>query len=286
MIITRTPLRISLGGGAPTCRVLPQATAASSSPPPSRSTCSSRSTATSTTTSSSSTRRSSGSTTRRTPTTRCCARSSSSPTCRPGSRSRRWPTSRRVPGSARRALHRRRAAGALPRTGARIVSNIELAEHACHIEIERLEEPIGKQDQYIAAVGGITAFKFEPDETVDVQPLDLSTDDAGPARRQPPALLHRYPAIGLGGPRRRDATRSAAYAAADLDANLDAVKGLGRETIDGTRAGRSRTFGVAAHGAVAAEVRAITDSGAPPGRRLDPGRHRSRRSRRQARRRR
>src|SRR5438874_10761483 len=35
-----------------------------------------------------------------------------------------------------------------------------LAEQACHIEIERLGEPVGKQDQYIASFGGITAFEF------------------------------------------------------------------------------------------------------------------------------
>ena len=39
-------------------------------------------------------------------------------------------------------------------------SSAELAEQACHIELEKLGEPIGKQDQYIAAYGGITCFKF------------------------------------------------------------------------------------------------------------------------------
>src|SRR5438046_8562715 len=39
----------------------------------------------------------------------------------------------------------------------------ELAEQACHIELERLKEPIGKQDQYIAAFGGLTCFQFLPD---------------------------------------------------------------------------------------------------------------------------
>lgn len=52
----------------------------------------------------------------------------------------------------------------------------DLAEQACHLEIERLGEPIGKQDQYIAAFGGITAFTFRHDGTVDVNPLPLSDD--------------------------------------------------------------------------------------------------------------
>jgi D-glycero-alpha-D-manno-heptose-7-phosphate kinase len=52
----------------------------------------------------------------------------------------------------------------------------ELAELACEIEINRLHEPIGKQDQYIAAYGGVTCFSFHPDETVEACPLKLSMD--------------------------------------------------------------------------------------------------------------
>lgn len=49
----------------------------------------------------------------------------------------------------------------------------ELAEQACQIEIERLGEPVGKQDQYIAAFGGLTCFTFLPDDRVEVEPLRL-----------------------------------------------------------------------------------------------------------------
>jgi D-glycero-alpha-D-manno-heptose-7-phosphate kinase len=52
----------------------------------------------------------------------------------------------------------------------------ELAEMACHIEIERLEKPIGKQDQYIAAYGGITSFSFNRDNSVAVEPLAIDTN--------------------------------------------------------------------------------------------------------------
>ncbi|MEN6438174.1 MAG: galactokinase [Syntrophobacter sp.] len=51
-----------------------------------------------------------------------------------------------------------------------------LAELACEIEIDRLKEPIGKQDQYIAAFGGITCFTFNGDESVDAAPLNISID--------------------------------------------------------------------------------------------------------------
>jgi len=49
-----------------------------------------------------------------------------------------------------------------------------LAEQACEIEIERLCEPIGKQDQYIAAVGGVSTFTFRDDETVEVDRLAMA----------------------------------------------------------------------------------------------------------------
>src|SRR5205807_8827780 len=52
----------------------------------------------------------------------------------------------------------------------------ELAEQACHIELERLKEPIGKQDQYIAAFGGLTCFQFLPDGEVNAWPLQSSNE--------------------------------------------------------------------------------------------------------------
>ncbi|MCH7501378.1 MAG: galactokinase [Nitrospinae bacterium] len=51
-----------------------------------------------------------------------------------------------------------------------------LAEQACHVEIDLLGEPIGKQDQYIAAYGGITCFKFNKDGQVDAWPLKISDE--------------------------------------------------------------------------------------------------------------
>lgn len=52
----------------------------------------------------------------------------------------------------------------------------EIATLACDIEINRLGEPIGKQDQYIAAFGGISCFTFHKDDTVTVEPLKISSD--------------------------------------------------------------------------------------------------------------
>ncbi len=52
----------------------------------------------------------------------------------------------------------------------------ELAEEACHIELNLLQEPIGKQDQYISAYGGITCFRFLPNEQVEAWPLKIDQE--------------------------------------------------------------------------------------------------------------
>ncbi len=52
----------------------------------------------------------------------------------------------------------------------------ELAEQACHIEIERLQGTIGKQNQYISAYGGLTCFQFHPDGRVEAWPLRISSE--------------------------------------------------------------------------------------------------------------
>lgn len=52
----------------------------------------------------------------------------------------------------------------------------DLAEEAISIEVERLSRPTGKQDQYIAAYGGLSCFQIEPDGSVDVSALGLTND--------------------------------------------------------------------------------------------------------------
>jgi D-glycero-alpha-D-manno-heptose-7-phosphate kinase len=52
----------------------------------------------------------------------------------------------------------------------------QLAEQACAIELDRLGEPIGKQDQYIAAYGGLTCFQFLPNDSVEASPLKIAPE--------------------------------------------------------------------------------------------------------------
>lgn len=56
------------------------------------------------------------------------------------------------------------------------IDTADLAKLACEIEIEKLSEPIGKQDQYIAAYGGLTEFIFHKDGSVTTSPLNLQVN--------------------------------------------------------------------------------------------------------------
>jgi len=56
-----------------------------------------------------------------------------------------------------------------------LISPQDLAEEACHIEIDILGEPVGKQDQYISAYGGLTCFEIGKDGTVEAKPLNISS---------------------------------------------------------------------------------------------------------------
>jgi D-glycero-alpha-D-manno-heptose-7-phosphate kinase len=57
------------------------------------------------------------------------------------------------------------------------VSSETIAKEACYIEIEKLKKPIGKQDQYIAAYGGIKKIEFNADETVTLSEIILSEEE-------------------------------------------------------------------------------------------------------------
>ncbi|MGH2693112.1 MAG: galactokinase [Actinomycetota bacterium] len=121
-----------------------------------------------------------------------------------------------------------------------VVSNAQLAEQACHIEIDRLGEPVGKQDQFIAAMGGVTAFEFREDDSVEISPVPMAQS----TRDRLEENLHLF-YTGM--------TRSAGYILADQDQkskasdagtkdNLDQVKRIGRESFDALRDGNLKWF--------------------------------------------
>lgn len=58
------------------------------------------------------------------------------------------------------------------------ISRAQLAEEACAVEIDLLKSPIGKQDQYAAAFGGLNLFEFLPNNSVSIEPIILSQKKA------------------------------------------------------------------------------------------------------------
>ena len=118
----------------------------------------------------------------------------------------------------------------------------ELAEQACRIEIDILKEPVGKQDQYIAAFGGITCFRFLPNGQVEAWPLKISQRDALRPGGSPAALLHRLHARR---PARssRNRTPGARRTTTEMIANLHFVKQIGRDIKDALEAGNLERFG-------------------------------------------
>ena len=181
-------------------------------------------------------------------------------------------------------VHGGRVEGARSRTSTSWRRTRELAELACEIEIDRLGEPIGKQDQYIAAFGGITAFEFRPDDAVEIDQPRAPPATRG--TRSHDNLLLFYTGIRRAASDVLAVEQTADVGGGGLDANLDAVKALGRETTAALQAGDARPVRRAAHRAMGHEARAVAHPDPQAGRRVDPRRHRARRGRRQARRRR
>jgi D-glycero-alpha-D-manno-heptose-7-phosphate kinase len=121
----------------------------------------------------------------------------------------------------------------------------DLAELACDIEINRLGEPIGKQDQYIAAYGGITRFDFNPDDTVYAAPLKLSNSTyydlednlllffTGVSRSAGSILKHQV-----------ESTQKSDH---EMLSNLHFTKELGYRSMKALEAGKAALFGEIMH---------------------------------------
>ena len=121
----------------------------------------------------------------------------------------------------------------------RQVTAEELAKQACTIEIERCAKPIGKQDQYIAALGGIRDLRFGPGDEVVAEELVLSAADRRALQRQ---IMLFYTGV----------TRSANSILAEQNANikatrpqLDLIRDLAGFAVDRLRGGDVDAIGAA-----------------------------------------
>jgi D-glycero-alpha-D-manno-heptose-7-phosphate kinase len=135
-----------------------------------------------------------------------------------------------------RALHAHRKDAVDPR---------QIAEEACRVEIEKLGEPVGKQDQYIAAFGGLTCFDFARDGSVEVSPMRL-----------PPGTLYNIEdglLLFFTGYSRsasallQDQDRKTRQDDSAMLENLDFIKEMGLRTRDALSAGRVAEMGEIMH---------------------------------------
>lgn len=121
----------------------------------------------------------------------------------------------------------------------------ELAELACHIEIDRLGEPIGKQDQYIAAVGGVTCFTFHKDDKVTAAPLGISMDTMFDLEDNLLLFFTGFSRSASG--ILKDQKVKSQQNDADMLNNLHYVKDLGYRSRDALIDGKTELFGELMH---------------------------------------
>lgn len=116
----------------------------------------------------------------------------------------------------------------------------ELAEEACKIEIEKLKEPIGKQDQFIAAFGGLTKFSFNIDGSIDAEPLKMSDNTL--YELEDNLLLFFTGYSRTAGSILKEQDVKSKSDDSDMINNLHFIKDLGVQSIDALEAGRLDTF--------------------------------------------
>lgn len=121
----------------------------------------------------------------------------------------------------------------------------ELAELACYIEIDRLGEPIGKQDQYIAAVGGVTCFTFHKDDKVTAAPLGISMDTMFDLEDNLLLFFTGFSRSASG--ILKDQKVKSEQNDADMLNNLHYVKDLGYRSRDALVGGKTELFGELMH---------------------------------------
>jgi D-glycero-alpha-D-manno-heptose-7-phosphate kinase len=116
----------------------------------------------------------------------------------------------------------------------------ELAEEACHIEINLLKEPVGKQDQYIAAYGGITCFQFLPNNSVEAWPLKIGQETLFNLEDNLLLFFTGYSRSASAILQEQDAKSKAKDS--DMTSNLHFIKELGFKSKDALEKGDLKEF--------------------------------------------
>jgi D-glycero-alpha-D-manno-heptose-7-phosphate kinase len=114
------------------------------------------------------------------------------------------------------------------------------AEIACHLEIDVLGEPVGKQDQYIAAFGGITAFEFHSDETVITRRLNISSSNL---RDLEASFMLFYTGVRRSASEELRSVNAATSTTSRVVENLQEVVESGRRAVEALEAGQVEEYG-------------------------------------------
>jgi len=121
----------------------------------------------------------------------------------------------------------------------------ELARLACEIELEILKEPVGKQDQYIAAYGGLTCFEFNSDDSVNAHPLQIHMDTLFDLEDN--LLLFFTGFSRSASDILKDQDKRSKEMDEDMLNNLHYIKDLGRRTKESLVAGKISEMGSLMH---------------------------------------
>jgi len=122
-----------------------------------------------------------------------------------------------------------------------IIHPRDLAEQACHIEIDLLKEPIGKQDQYIAAYGGLTCFQFLPNGQVEARPLQVEAETL--YNLEDNLLLFFTGYSRAAGTILKEQDDKSRQSDKDMTDNLHFVKELGYQSQEALQVGDLQRFG-------------------------------------------
>jgi D-glycero-alpha-D-manno-heptose-7-phosphate kinase len=117
----------------------------------------------------------------------------------------------------------------------------DLAEQACHIEMDILKEPIGKQDQYVAALGGLTCMRFLPNGQVEAWPLKVSQSTIYDMEDH--LLLFFTGYTRSAGEILKEQDVKSKENDQDMIANLHFIKQIGRDIKDALEADHLKRFG-------------------------------------------
>jgi D-glycero-alpha-D-manno-heptose-7-phosphate kinase len=134
---------------------------------------------------------------------------------------------------------------ALYRFRNRVITPTDLAETACRIEIDILNEPVGKQDQYVAAFGGINCYEFRPDDSVVVTPLNMS--DQTREEFEERALVFSTGIIRQAPEILKDQNDKTKQRSSEMIANLHYIKQIGYASQTALEAGDLDEYGRLLH---------------------------------------